>query len=532
MNRASHRHRLGNTAAVVTALLSVAAALTAGHLVAALTEPRASPHVAVGNAAIDLAPRPVKELAIDLFGTSDKLALLVGMGLVIVLLATAGGLASRRTPLPGSALITGFGVLGLVAAASRVGPDPLALTAPLTATLVGLGFFGWLHRTAASSAPGSEAVAAEPRQDAAEDETTGFAGTTGGRRRFLISGASVALASGAAGTAGELLGGARGVSRSREAVELPRPDVEAPPLPAGADFARSGTPSFITPNSEFYRIDTALRVPRVPTSEWRLRVHGMVEREIELTFDELTSRRLLEKPITMTCVSNPVGGSYVSTAEFLGVAVRDLLAEAGVRDGAEQVLSTSVDGFTAGTPIEALTDPDRDALLAVGMNGEPLPVEHGFPVRMVTPGLYGYVSATKWLTDLEVTTWDNRPYWAKRGWALRAPVKTQSRIDRPAGFEKIPAGRITVAGIAWAQHTGVERVEVRVDEGRWRRAELSEPVNSDTWRMWRIELDLPPGGHTVESRATDRSGYTQTAKRAPTVPDGATGWHSVFFTAR
>ncbi|GAB3548441.1 DMSO/TMAO reductase YedYZ molybdopterin-dependent catalytic subunit [Actinopolyspora lacussalsi] len=535
MNRASHQHRLGGAVAVLIALLAVAAALTAGHLVAALTEPLASPYLAVGNTAIDLTPQPVKELAIDLFGTADKLALLVGMGIVIAALAAVGGLVSRRTPVPGMTMITGFGLLGMAATVSRSSLDPLALTAPVTAALMGVAAFAWLHRAASAKPQGSEPASARSGQDAeredAEREETATEGAAGGRRRFLISGVAVALASGTAGAVGQLLSGARRVSRSRQAIGALEPDVTAPPVAAGADFADSGTPTFITRNENFYRIDTALRVPRLPASEWGLRVHGMVDRELNLTFDDLMDRRQLQKPITMVCVSNPVGGSYISTAEFIGVPVRDILAESGIRDGAEQVLSTSVDDFTAGTPIDALTDPNRDALLAVGMNGEPLPTEHGFPVRMVTPGLYGYVSATKWVTDLEVTTWDARTYWEKRGWAERAPVKTQSRIDRPKGFEKTPAGRITVAGIAWAPHTGIERVEVRVDQGAWRAAELSAAVNTDTWRMWRIELDLPPGGHNVESRATDRSGYTQTAKRVPTVPDGATGRHSIFFTA-
>ncbi|MGJ7908419.1 molybdopterin-dependent oxidoreductase [Actinopolyspora sp. H202] len=536
MNRASHQHRLGGAVAVLIALLAVAAALAAGHLVAALTEPLASPYLTVGNTAIDLTPQPVKELAIDLFGTADKLALLVGMGFVIALLAAGGGLVSRRSPLPGMMMITGFGLLGMAATLSRSRLEPLALTAPVTAALVGLGVFAWLHRSAAATARGADPLASHLRRDAerqegTEQDETVPAGTLGGRRRFLISVSAVALASGIAGTVGQLLSGSRRVSRSRQAIGALEPDVAAPPVPAGADFAASGTPTFITPNESFYRIDTALRVPRVPASEWGLRVHGMVDRELNLTFDDLMDRRQLQKPITMVCVSNPVGGSYISTAEFIGVPVRDILAEAGVRDGAEQVLSTSVDGFTAGTPIDALTDPNRDALLAVGMNGRALPTEHGFPVRMVTPGLYGYVSATKWVTDLEATTWDVSTYWEKRGWAERAPVKTQSRIDRPKGFEKTPAGRITVAGIAWAPHTGIERVEVRVDRGPWRQAELSATVNADTWRMWRSELDFAPGGHNVESRATDRSGYTQTAKRVPTIPDGATGWHSVFFTA-
>jgi DMSO/TMAO reductase YedYZ molybdopterin-dependent catalytic subunit len=256
----------------------------------------------------------------------------------------------------------------------------------------------------------------------------------------------------------------------------------------------------------------------------------MVDRELSLSFADLTARPLVERLITMTCVSNEVGGSLVSTATFVGVDLGDLLRAAGVRDGADQLLSTSLDGWTAGTPTALVLEPDRGALLAVGMNGEALPREHGFPVRMVVPGLYGYVSATKWLADLELTTFAARDaYWVQRGWAARGPIKTQSRIDTPRG--SVPAGRVQLAGTAWAQHIGVERVEVRADDGPWRPAELATEVNRDTWRMWRAEVDLAPGRHVLQCRATDRSGDTQPEQPRPPVPDGATGWHTVTVTA-
>ncbi|NUT48838.1 MAG: molybdopterin-dependent oxidoreductase, partial [Saccharothrix sp.] len=353
-----------------------------------------------------------------------------------------------------------------------------------------------------------------------------------GRRRFLITSAAVAAAAGVGAVAGRFAGGRVDVEASRRAIRL-TPDVAAPPVPAGADFAEAGTPGFITPNADFYRVDTALSVPRLRARDWRLRVHGLVDRELVLTYDDLLSRPLVERTISLCCVSNEVGGPYLSTADFIGVSLRDILVEAGVRPGADQLATRSADGWTCGTPVDTVLEPDRGALLAIGMNGEPLPVEHGFPVRMVVPGLYGFVSATKWLVDAELTTFaDFDAYWVKRGWARRAPIKTMSRVDRPKPFERVSAGTFVAAGVAWAQHTGVDAVEVRLDGGPWRAATLSREVDVDTWRMWRVELDLRAGSHTLEVRATDRAGRTQTAERAEPVPDGATGWHTIVFTAR
>lgn len=505
-------------------LLAAASSLAIGHLLAAATGPNSSPYLAVGNTAIDLTPEPVKAFAIEQFGTADKLALLVGMGLVILLLAVVAGLVSRRGPLPGAVLIGLFGVVGIAAALAR--PDlglPEVLPSVLAA-VTGVGVFTWLHALAGREEPASPS-AGDAGDDAGAERPRGAS-----RRRFLVSSGAVGVLAGAAGIGGQLLTGRSGVEGARQSVRQVAPIQPTKKIPAGADFAASGTPTFITPNPDFYRIDTALSVPEVSTEEWSLRVHGMVDRELVLNFGDLLRRRRLERIITLCCVSNEVGGDLISNATFVGVPIRDLLVEAGVRPGAEQVLSTSVDGFTAGTPVDVLLEPDRDALLAFGMNGQPLPTEHGFPVRMVTPGLYGFVSATKWVTDLELTTFDRQAYWQQRGWAREAPIKTQSRIDRPKPFEKVSGGRITAAGIAWAQHTGIDRVEVRVDGGPWQRTQLSTEVNTDTWRMWRTDLDLPPGGHTIESRATDRAGRTQTPKRQPVLPDGATGWHSIFFT--
>jgi DMSO/TMAO reductase YedYZ molybdopterin-dependent catalytic subunit len=337
-----------------------------------------------------------------------------------------------------------------------------------------------------------------------------------------------------AGLGGYLLGAGVDVADSQSQVATAlRPAQPAAPPPPGADFAAQGTPTFLTSNRDFYRIDTALRLPAKAATDWSMKVHGMVERELTISYQDLLNRPLIERPVTLTCVSNEVGGNLISTANFVGVSLRDLLLEAGVRPGADQLFSTSLDGFTAGTPVEVVLEPNRGAMLALGMNSAPLPLEHGYPVRMVIPGLYGFVSATKWLADLELTTFDaKQSYWLQRGWAQQAPIKTQSRIDRPQQGSSVPAGPFTAAGIAWAQHRGIASVEVRLDGGAWQQAQLSTEVSSDTWRMWRIDLTVPPGDHTLECRATDLTGQTQTDARANPVPDGATGWPSVALTAR
>jgi DMSO/TMAO reductase YedYZ molybdopterin-dependent catalytic subunit len=499
-------------------VLATAAALGAGHLVAGVVASHSSPFLAVGNTAIDLTPEAVKAWAIRQFGESDKQVLLLGMAGVILLFAVISGVVSRRGSAPGLTLIGVFGVLGVVAAARRPDLPASGVLAPVIAALTGLAVFWWLHLSAQHML---RARLESDEERAAAD-----------RRRFLTTAVGVAAGSGLAGLLGKGLAERVDVESSRQAVGPIVPAQRAPAIPLGADFARAGTPTFLTSTRDFYRVDTALTVPQLQAEGWRLRVHGMVDRELSLTYADLLHHRQVEKTITMTCVSNEVGGPYISTANFTGVPIREVLLQAGVRTGAEQVFSTSVDGFTAGTPVDVLLEPERGALLALGMHGEPLPAEHGFPVRMVTPGLYGYVSATKWLADLELTTFDKVAYWQERGWAQRAPIKTQSRIDRPRAFGKIRPGRTTAAGIAWAQHTGIDKVEVRVDGDPWQRAQLSTEVNVNTWRMWRIDLDLGPGGHTIESRATDRSGYTQTPLRVPPVPDGATGWHSVHCVVR
>jgi DMSO/TMAO reductase YedYZ molybdopterin-dependent catalytic subunit len=351
--------------------------------------------------------------------------------------------------------------------------------------------------------------------------------TPGGmdRRRFVLTGIAGAVAAVAAGGAGRAFGRRFEADASRAAVHLPSPAGAPEPAVAGLDVP--GLSPFVTPNAAFYRVDTALLVPAVKAEDWSLRVHGMVDHELTLTFDELMARPLIEREVTLTCVSNEVGGEYVGNASWLGAPLKDLLEEAGVDAGADQLVSRSVDGFTAGSPTAVLTD-GRDAMLAIAMNGEPLPIEHGFPVRMVVPGLYGYVSATKWVVDLELTTFDAfDAYWIRRGWAQQAPIKTESRIDTPRRGADLAAGTVAVAGVAWAQHRGIAAVELRVDDGDWMPAELSEQLSTDTWRQWLVRWEATPGSHQLQVRATDGDGEVQTDRVAPPFPDGATGYHTI-----
>ncbi|GEA89901.1 molybdopterin-dependent oxidoreductase [Cellulomonas cellasea] len=500
--------------AAFAGLAAGAVTLGVAALTAAVVSASADPLLAVGATFVDATPAWLKDLAIAAFGTADKLALTVGSVVVLAgLAALAGVLAARRWGL-GAALVVLLGAVGALAAASRPDAGLLAPVPSLVGTLAGLLVLRWL----VDRLPGR----ARPSSTAGPADAAGRAD----RRTFLRLTGAVAVGGALAVVAGRTLGaGRRVVEAVRDAVRLPAA-TRAAPLPAGVDSGVPGVDPWVTRNSTFYRIDTALTVPRVDPTTWSLRVHGLVEREVTLTFDELLSSELVEAWVTLACVSNEVGGDLVGNARWLGLPLRELLERAGPSPDADMVLSTSADGFTASTPIEALTD-DRDALLAVGMNGEPLPVEHGFPVRMVVPGLYGYVSATKWVVDLEVTRFaDAEAYWTVRGWSERGPVKTQSRIEVPRHASQVTAGRVVVAGTAWAQQRGVEGVEVRVDDGPWRPATLAADGGIDSWRQWTYAWDATPGTHELRVRASDPDG-PQTADVARVVPDGATGHHTV-----
>ena len=550
-DRSPRRGGRATTAGALAGLLAGGAAVATSEAVTAVLDGVTSPLFAVANRAVDAAPRPVKEWAIETFGAADKPVLIGGVVATVAALAVLAGVLGLRRP----RLAVGLFLLLSAVAALAVVTDRSASAGPAVRlvpvlVLVAVGLTALLLMLRALrplpsprvGGPATDGPAAQARPEAPE----WVASSDGGkprlrpagddlppsfdRRAFLVTAMAVGGVAASGGLATRALGGSE-AGAARAALTVPVPDSAAPALSASARLDVPGITPYLTPNRDFYRVDTALRVPDVPVDTWRLRVHGMVDRELDLSFEDLVERRLVERRITLTCVSNPVGGEYVGNATWIGVPVRDLLLEAGVDPDADAVKSTSADDFTAGTPLSALLDEDRGALVAVAMNGEPLPLEHGFPVRMVTPGLYGYVSATKWLTDLEVTRFaDFKAYWTTRGYAAEAPIKTSSRIDVPRSFARVRPGRVPVAGVAWSQDRGIRAVEVRVDGGDWNEARLAAEDNVDTWRQWVWDWEATPGNHQLEVRATDATGSTQTAERAPIAPDGSTGWHSVNVT--
>jgi DMSO/TMAO reductase YedYZ molybdopterin-dependent catalytic subunit len=554
---------------VLAGLLAGAAALGVGQLVAGFTGASGSPVVAVGQLQIDHTPPWLKNFAITEFGSDDKLALVIGIVAVLAIFAAVIGVLAVRRMAYGLAGLAAFAVIGITAAATR----PTATAASVLPTLAGAAAAALALRVLVDRIGPPPRAAAPPAR--AGDEPDGWTGPaagepggpgagelaapdlpggTGGvirpagygpgwaaqgpglpaataRRSFLAAGVVTAGAAAAAELAGRLLAERSSVASARNAVVLPKTAPTAvAALPAGSNLGIPGLAPFVTSNSSFYRVDTAIVLPQVDPASWSLRIHGMVDREIVLTFDELLRRPLIEDYVTLCCVSNPVGGPYIGNALWLGASLAALLREAGIRAGADQLMCTSVDGFTSGTPVQTVLD-GRDALLAVGMNGQALPVAHGFPARMVVPGLYGYVSATKWVTDINVTTFaGNYGYWVGQGWAQQAPIKTESRIDVPNGTSQIRPGRTSVAGVAWAQHKGIEAVEVRVDGGPWQQARLAAVPGIDTWRQWVWEWDATSGNHVIEARATDRTGYTQTSAQEQPEPNGASGYPSVSVT--
>ena len=574
----------------IAGLLAAAAALGVGQLVAGLTGANGSPVVAVGQLQIDFTPPWLKNFAIKDFGSDDKLVLVGGILVVLAIFAAVIGVAATRRLAYGMAGLGVFAAIGLTAAATRPTATAASLLPTLAATVTAAIALGVLINRIGSATessapewageweagpgvagPGAAVGGAGPGFSGDRPATPagaelpvvpdlppgagrpGGPATTGGvfgpsaaggreqpamssglppasgpgRRSFLAASVVTAGIAGVAGLAGRALAERSSVATARSALRLPKPSQSVATLPPGVNLGIPGLSSFITPNSAFYRVDTALVLPQVAPSSWQLRIHGMVNRELTITFDELLRRPLIEDYVTLCCVSNPVGGPYIGNALWLGASLASLLREAGIQAGADQLLCTSVDGFTSGTPIQTVMD-GRDALLAVAMNGQPLPVAHGFPARMVVPGLYGYVSATKWVTDINVTTFaGNYAFWAQRGWSQQAPIKTESRIDVPNGQNQIPAGRTAIAGVAWAQHKGIEAVEVRVDQGPWYQAGLAAVPGIDTWRQWVWEWDATRGNHVLEVRATDKTGYTQTAVEEPPEPNGATGYPMV-----
>jgi DMSO/TMAO reductase YedYZ molybdopterin-dependent catalytic subunit len=495
-------------------LLAGAVALGVSELTAAATGARGAPVVAVGQTAINLTPTPVKEFAITHFGTHDKEALIVGILVMLAGFAAVIGLLALRRLSFGLAGLTAFAAVGVAAAVHLPAPSPADTVPTLVGVAVAMVTLWLMIRVIRMVRNASSGAVAVP---------TGM-----DRRRLLIAGAGTAVVAAGAGGLGSVLLGRGGAAPGQ--VKLPAPAFRAAPVPAGVDLRIPGLTPFVTPNASFYRVDTDLVLPQLSPDTWTLTIDGMVDRELEISFADLLRMPLTEADITLVCVSNQVGGTYNGNARWLGVPLAGLLRRAGVQAGADQVLSSATDGMTISTPVETIMD-GRNALLAVGMNGKPLPVAHGFPARMIVPGLYGYVSATKWVTKLTLTTFARqKAYWTQRGYTAQAPVKTESRIDVPKPLSQVKAGQVTVAGVAWAPHTGIAEVEVSTDDGPWHQATLAAADGLDTWRQWRWDWDAAPGLHTLRVRATDKTGKTQTAQRAGPVPNGASGWDSTVVT--
>ena len=511
---------------VLAALAGVAAAavvLSVAELIGAFFTARATPVIALGSTFIDFTPSWLKDFAIATFGTNDKVALFVGMAVTILLLACVLGVVAYRKWALGVAGVLLMGAVIVAAVVTRSGVKPLDAIPTVIGTVAGLIALRFLvtklWRMRQWPDTESDLAAKDPDRPATS------------RRAFFAATGVTAAASAVAATGGRLLSAARSnVAQARESLQLPAPAKPAPAVPAGVQSKAPGVTPWLTPNNDFYRIDTALSVPEINAQDWELRVHGLVDREIRLTFQDLLDANLIESHVSLTCVSNPVGGNLAGNAKWLGMPIRDVLKMAGPQAGADMVLSTSIDGFSASTPLEVLQD-DRDAMLAFGMNDEALPLEHGYPVRMVVPGLYGFVSATKWVVDLEVTRFaDSKAYWTQRGWSERGPIKTMARVEVPKSFAKVPAGRVAIGGTAWAQTRGITKVEVQIDNGPWTEAVLSTEASVVTWRQWSFDWEATPGPHYIKARATDGTGEVQTDQRADPVPDGASGWQSLMVT--
>lgn len=530
----------------IAGAIGALSAIAVGELISGLVTSIGSPLEAVGNWVIDNVPPAIKDWAIDLLGTADKPALLIGIAATTGLLgALVAGPLAKRSQLGAGILFAGFGLFGFWALVR----DPL-LDPPiplLTATLMAvIGWWVTKFLVGLTESPVNESATAtdyenpklatntDPESDIvpssppSTDEVWSPSAKMGRRRFLLASSALVVLGAGSVALGRNLVARTKRILAGRDDVLLPAVSDPLPAVASGSSFPLPGITPIITPNEDFYLIDTALSVPQVDISTWTLKITGLVEREIELTLDDLLDMPMVERRVTLSCVSNQVGGDLIGTATWTGVPLPDLIRRADPAASAGQLVGRSVDDFTAGFPVENVFD-GREVLVAIGMNGEPLPFSHGFPARLVVEGLYGYVSATKWLSQIELRTWDGFDgYWIPRGWAKVAPIKTQSRIDLPRHRQKIPAETATIAGVAWSSMGGIGRVEVQVDDQRWVEATLSDPLAETTWRQWMVPWENPsPGSHQLRVRATNGDGVTQDVQVRPPRPDGATGWHTV-----
>ncbi len=497
---------------VVAGLVAAIVGLGVAELVAATSESLKTPVLDVGDRVVDSVPNSIKELAIDWFGTNDKIALLVGIASLLAVYAAAVGLVSvtRRWKYSIGAIAL-FGLVGAYASQTtrRAAPWYAAVPSLVGGAAAALALV-WLRRQLIRP-PDAEVPSASDDFD---------------RRRFLVASGATAAGALVAGVAGRRFGVRTNAAADRNELGLAIAPEPLDDIPAAVSADVDGISPFFTPNADFYRIDTALTVPQVSVESWQLGITGMVGEELSLSYEELIQREIVESDITLTCVSNEVGGNLLGTARWTGVRLDDLLAEAGIDGGADQIVGRSVDGYTCGFPTAVLDG--RDALVAIGMNGEPLPLEHGYPARLIVPGLYGYVSATKWLQEIELTTFESfDQYWVERDWAQEAPIKLQSRIDTPRGLATLEPGMNAIGGVAWAQTRGVEAVEIQIDDGDWVATTLADELNDVTWRQWMYAWDATPGRHSIRVRAIEAGGAIQTDERVEPFPSGATGRHQI-----
>ncbi len=513
---------MGRRTAMLAGLAGSAAVgvlLGSGEFLAGVFEGVPSPLASVGALVVDNSPPALEDFAIGLFGTNDKLALALGTTIIALVIGFVAGRAAARRFAGGLWWLGGLGLVGIVMALNQplISPPLVLLTYALA---FGLSVLALKRLVDLVVEPGHLSFG-EPQ------DPTDALPESASRRRVL----GAVVGTGAASLVGGVVGRSLSTSTSPsvDLAEVPDAATTVPPPGPQNRFDIAGLDPIVVPNDRFYRIDTALVIPRVNPDTRSLRIHGMVDNEVELTLADLQAMPNVEKYVTIACVSNDVGGDLVGNAKWTGVRLTELLDMAGVQSGADQIVGRSVDDWTAGFPTELAYD-GREPLLALAMNDEPLPARHGFPARLIVPGLYGYVSATKWISDIELTTWEGfDAYWIPRGWAKEGPIKTQSRIDVPRDSSVVAPGRVQLAGVAWAPTRGISKVEVSIDEGEWMEAEVTSPLSDDAWVQWRIFLDLEPEIYVAHVRATDGTGETQTAEIAPARPDGATGYHRVFF---
>lgn len=521
--------------AAVAGGIAGAAGIAASELLAGIIPGTPSLVVGVGSFIIALQPPGAKDVVIALFGTNDKIAVNFAVVLVALLVAALAGVLGRRDFDSGSRLLVAFGVVAFLAAALQPLSSPgLAAVNAVVATAAGIGALRILLAEAGFMEPvdlgrvGPRRAETAPPMSAPTNAATSAPEPEIGRRRFLVRSIQFLVGAIAVGFLGRLLLDRQHPGSAPVSATLPAASAVAPPLTAAESLAAPGVTPIVIPNDSFYRIDTSLLVPQVDASTWQLQVTGMVDHPLTLTYPQLLAMPLFEQYVTLACVSNVVGGNLVGNTLWTGVHLKEVLAQAGVKPGATQIVGRSVDGFTAGFPTDWALDPTREPMIAVGMNRAPLPAEHGYPARLIVPGLYGYVSATKWLSEIELTTREAFDgYWVPLGWAKDGPIVTESRIDHPSDGAQLPAGTVDIDGVAWAPDRGVQGVEVRIDGGPWQATLLSRAISRATWVQWWLRWQATPGTHVIEARATDGTGTPQTATQQGPAPSGATGYPQI-----